>query len=52
MRKAFWVGIAFALGIAVGSYAHPYEQCTRKGFTNPEHIGECIWLLTNQPALR
>ena len=50
--KYFWIGIAFALGIALGNYAHPYEQCTRKGFTNAEDIGECIWLLDNQPALR
>ena len=50
--KAFWIGIAFAIGIALGSYSHPYEQCTRKGFTNPEDVGECVWLLNNQPALR
>jgi len=68
MSKAFWEGFvtgftttskygipmaaAFVLGMAVGSFSHPYEQCTRKGFTNPEDVGECIWLLTNQPALR
>ena len=68
MSKAFWEGfrtgftttskygipiaLAFVLGLALGSYSHPYEVCTRKGFTNPEDIGECIWLLQNQPALR
>ena len=46
------IGLAFIAGLALGSYSHPYEQCTRKGFTNPEDIGECIWLLDNQPALR
>lgn len=66
--KAFWEGfregyvkasvfgipiaLAFVAGLALGSYSHPYEQCTRKGFTSPEDIGECIWLLDNQPALR
>lgn len=44
--------LAFIAGLALGLYSHPYEQCTRKGFTNPEDIGECIWLLDNQPALR
>ena len=55
MDKIFWLGgilTGLGVGIALGNYAHPYEQCTRKGFTNPEDIGECIWLLDNQPALR
>lgn len=67
MIKAFWEGfregvlqggkyciplaLALAAGWALGSYLHPYEQCTRKGFTDPVAIGECIWLLENQPAL-
>jgi hypothetical protein len=54
--KFFWPGIivssAFVLGVLLGNHGHPYEQCTRKGFTNAEDIGECIWLLNNQPALR
>lgn len=45
--------VAFVIGIALGNYVHPYERCTvGKGFTNPEDIGECIWLLDNQPGLR
>jgi len=44
---------AFGLGIEFAYQIHPYERCTvDKGFTNPEDIGECIWLLENQPALR
>lgn len=46
------IALAFIIGLTLGSYSHPYEQCTRKGFTNAEDIGECIWLLDNQPALR
>ena len=39
---------AFVVGLALGSASHPYERCTvGKGFTNPEDIGECIWLLQN-----
>lgn len=46
------VAIAFVVGLALGSWSHPYERCTvGKGFTNPEDIGECIWLLENQLAL-
>jgi len=44
---------AFGLGFEFAYTIHPYERCTvEKGFTNPEDIGECIWLLENQPALR
>jgi hypothetical protein len=44
---------AFIVGLTLGSWSHPYERCTvGKGFTNPEDIGECIWLLDNQPGLR
>ena len=56
MTTVYKIGVGFILGAWVGAWAswvtHPYEQCTRKGFTNPEDIGECIWLLENQPALR
>lgn len=42
----FWIGLAFALGLALGSYAHPYEQCKRM-YTTPEDISECIWIKEN-----
>ena len=51
MKYAFLL-LAFIAGWAWAMYSHPYEQCTRKGFTDPSDIGECIWLLQNQPALR
>lgn len=44
--KAFWIGIAFAIGIALGSYAHPYEQCKRM-YDTPEDISECVWIKEN-----
>jgi hypothetical protein len=51
--KYVYLIIAFIAGWAFAIYTHPYERCTvGKGFTNPEDIGECIWLLENQPALR
>ena len=44
---------AFGLGFEFAYQIHPYERCTvEKGFTNPEDIGECIWLLENQESLR
>ena len=47
------LAVVFVLGLYLGSASHPYERCTvGKGFTNPEDIGECIWLLDNQPGLR
>jgi hypothetical protein len=53
MMKYFYLAIAFIAGWAVAMYFHPYERCTvGKGYTNPEDIGECIWLLENQSALR
>lgn len=42
----FWVGIAFAIGIAVGSYAHPYEVCKRM-YNTPEDVSECVWIKEN-----
>jgi hypothetical protein len=44
--KFFWAGIALAIGIALGSYAHPYEQCKRM-YDAPEDIIECAWILEN-----
>ena len=49
--KYFWVGIAFSIGLALGSYSHPYEKCKRM-YVGLENIDECVWLLENQPALR
>ena len=43
----------FVLGGSLVLLTNPYNRCTiEKGFTNPEDIGECIWLLENQSALR
>lgn len=60
MSKAFWegfrqgfskasaigitLGIVFVSGLALGSYAHPYERCKRS-YSTQENIEECIWLL-------
>ena len=44
--KFFWIGFAFALGIALGSYSHPYEVCKRM-YDTPEDIGECVWIKEN-----
>ena len=50
--KYFILGLSFAFGWALAMYTHPYERCLRKGYTQADHIGECIWLLENQPSLR
>jgi hypothetical protein len=68
MSKSFWerfstgfttaskygipIAVAFVLGLTLGSWSHPYEQCKRKYPNIDEHIHECVWLLENQPALR
>lgn len=55
MSKAFWLGgilTGLGVGLALGSYSHPYEVCKRKYPNIDEHILECVWLLENQPALR
>jgi len=62
MSKAFWEGfrtgftntinygipisVAFALGIALGNYAHPYETCKRM-YDTPENVSECVWIKEN-----
>lgn len=38
-------------GMGIGYYSHPYEVCSEKHVSD-ENIGECVWLLKNQPALR
>lgn len=44
--KYFWVGMAFALGMALGSYSHPFEVCKRM-YESPEDVSECVWLKQN-----
>jgi len=44
--------LVFCLGLALGSYSHPYEICQRKYDNIENYIMECVWLLENQPALR
>lgn len=43
--------VAFIGGIYTGYYGHPYEKCNSM-YASAEDIGECIWLLRNQPALQ
>ena len=44
--KAFWIGVALAVGIVIGNYAHPYEVCDRM-YDTQEDISECAWLRMN-----
>ena len=62
MSKAFWEGFkdgftkaskygipiaaAFVLGLTLGSWSHPYEQCKRM-YDTPEDIAECAWIKEN-----
>ena len=62
MSKAFWEGfrtgftttskygipiaLVFVLGLALGSYSHPYEVC-KQMYETPEDISECVWLKEN-----
>ena len=62
MSKAFWEGfkdgflqaskygipiaIALIVGLTLGSWSHPYEQCKRM-YTTPEDISECVWIKEN-----
>ena len=50
MTKTFWIGGVLAglgIGLALGSYTHPYEQCARM-YNSPKHIGECVWIKENR----
>jgi hypothetical protein len=63
MSKALWEGfwqgfgkasitglpavIAFIVGLTLGSYSHPYEQCKRM-YDSQEDLAECVWLLENE----
>jgi len=44
--KTFWIGIALGIGILIGSWSHPYEQCKRM-YDMPEDIAECVWIKEN-----
>lgn len=62
MSKAFWEGfsegftkaskygipiaVALIVGLTLGSWSHPYEECKRKYETH-EDISECMWILEN-----
>jgi hypothetical protein len=62
MSKGFWEGFrtgftkgsmigipaaaAFVLGLALGSYSHPYEVCKRM-YDIQEDIAECVWIREN-----
>jgi hypothetical protein len=62
MSKAFWEGfwqgfgkasviglpaaVAFVIGLTLGSWSHPYEQCKRM-YNTPEDIDECVWIRMN-----
>jgi len=45
--SALFIVVSMFIGMAIGSYYHPYERCERKGYTTPNDIGECVWLLQN-----
>ena len=40
------IALAFVLGLALGSYSHPYEVC-KKQYDTPEDISECVWIKEN-----
>jgi len=49
MSKAFWLGgilTGLGVGLVLGSYSHPYEQCKRM-YNTPEDISECVWIKEN-----
>jgi hypothetical protein len=45
-----WIGFAiagsFVVGLILGSYAHPYEQCKRM-YDTQEDVMECVWIKEN-----
>ena len=41
------IAAAFVLGVLLGNYGHPYEECQRM-YNTPEDISECVWLLENR----
>ena len=61
MNKAFWEGFrngflqgskygipiaALIVGITLGSWSHPYEECKRK-YETFEDVSECVWIKEN-----
>lgn len=40
------ITVAFVLGLVLGSWGHPYEECKRM-YTLPEDQIECIWIKEN-----
>jgi hypothetical protein len=56
MSKVFWEGFkswigfaiagSFVVGLILGSYAHPYEQCKRM-YDTQEDVAECTWIKEN-----
>ena len=49
MSKTFWLGgilTGLGVGLALGSYSHPYEVCKRM-YNTPEDISECVWIKEN-----
>ena len=62
MSKAFWEGFrngflqaskygipiaaALIVGLNLGSWSHPYEQC-RRMYNSQEDISECVWIKEN-----
>jgi hypothetical protein len=56
MIKAFWLGdfptllggilVGLGVGLALGSYSHPYEVCKRM-YDTSEDVSECVWIKEN-----
>ena len=49
MSKTFWLGgilTGLGVGLALGSYSHPYEVCKRM-YSTPEDVSECVWIKEN-----
>ena len=41
-----WFITGLGVGLALGTYSHPYEVCKRM-YDTPEDISECIWIKEN-----
>ena len=49
MSKMLWIGgvlTGLGVGLAVGSYSHPYEVCKRM-YNTQEDVMECVWIKEN-----